>query len=319
MIQWFTGNRAIVLVLLPILIGAFVLLNLWSSYYVYAPTTNLGLWGNSFTFPQWLTLFLGPFFVLVNALLINALFNRNDFIDRNTYITSLVYIANFSFYHAFYQLDGLSLSHTLLILALFEIFKLVQNEKGNKAVFNAGFLVGLAATFHPAVFLFFPFLYFMVVVIRPFLFHEFILLLIGFGVPLLYGFLFSWYQENEISMRLIQSSTDYAKIQIDFLVTAGLFIFTIILSLLSLNQQSQKTSIRAKKLMRALFIFTLFCLMLGTLDYLFFKQIERFSLLFIPVSFFLTFGWQSKTYRWLSSALIYLILFYGVVKLFFTF
>lgn len=319
MLNWFSGNRAIVLLLLPLIIGVFVIMNLWSGYYQYAPSTNLGMWGSSIVFPQWLTLSLGPFFVLVNALLINNLFNRNDFIDRNTYITSLIYIANFSFYHAFYQMDGLSVSHFLLIMALFEVFKLAQNEKGNKAVFNAGFLAGLAATFHPAVLLFFPFLYFMVVALRPFLFREFFLLLIGFFVPLLYGFLFSWYRENDISMRLIESSSNYTKIQIDFLVTAVLFIFTILLSLLALNQQSQKTSIRAKKLMRALFIFTLFCLVLGSLDYITFGQIERFSLLFIPVSFFLTFGWQSKRYVWLSSALIYLILIYSVVKLFFTF
>ena len=319
MLNLFAGNRALVLLLLPLIVGVYVLLNLWSGYYEYAPATNLGIWGNDFSFPQWLTLTLGPIFVLGNALLLNMLFNRNDFIDRNTYITSLIYVAYFSFYHAFYQLDGLSISHFLLILALFELFKLIQNEKGNKPVFNAGFLVGLAATFHPAVLLFFPFLYFMVVAIRPFLLREFILLLLGFCVPLLYAFIFFWYQENQISMQLISSSTDYVKIQIDFLVTASLIILTVILSLLSLNQQSQKTSIRAKKLMRSLLIFTLFCFLLGALDYVSFGQIERFSLLFIPVSFFLTFGWQSKRYQWLSSTLVYLILIYGIVKYFFTF
>lgn len=319
MLQWFTGNRPLVLFLLPFIIGLLVILNLWSGYYEYAPTTNLGIWGNDFSFPQWLTLTLGPVMVLVNALLLNSLFNRNDFIDRNTYITSLIYIAYFSFYHAFYQMDGLSISHFLLILTLFEIFKLAQNEKGNKAVFNAGFLVGLAATFHPAILLFVPFLYFMVIVLRPVILREFCLMLIGFCVPLIYAFVYSMFYKNEISMRLIKTSTEYTKIQIDFLVTAGLFLLTILVSFLSLNKQSQKTSIRAKKLMRALFIFSSFCILLGSLGYIFYGQIERFSLLFIPVSFFLTFGLQSKTYQWLSSSLVYLMLIYSVGKLFLTF
>jgi len=319
MLQWFTGNRPLVLFLLPFIIGLLVILNLWSGYYEYAPTTNLGIWGNDFSFPQWLTLTLGPVMVLVNALLLNSLFNRNDFIDRNTYITSLIYIAYFSFYHAFYQMDGLSISHFLLILTLFEIFKLAQNEKGNKAVFNAGFLVGLAATFHPAILLFVPFLYFMVIVLRPVILREFCLMLIGFCVPLIYAFVYSMFYKNEINMRLIKTSTEYTKIQIDFLVTAGLFLLTILVSFLSLNKQSQKTSIRAKKLMRALFIFSSFCILLGSLGYIFYGQIERFSLLFIPVSFFLTFGLQSKTYQWLSSSLVYLMLIYSVGKLFLTF
>ena len=266
MLQWFTGNRPIVLLLLPLLIGVLVALNLWSGYYEYAATTNLGIWGSKFQFPQWLTLTLGPLFALGNAMLLNLLFNRNDFIDRNSYITSLIYIAYFAFYHAFYQMDGLSISHFLLILVLFEIFKLAQNESGNKAVFNAGFLAGLACTFHPAALLFFPFLYLMVVALRPFLLREFVLLVIGFGIPILYAFIFSWFQNNTMDMRLLKTSTNYNKIQIDFLVTAGLLICTVVVSFLALNQQSQKTSIRAKKLMRALVLFAIFSLVLGGLD-----------------------------------------------------
>jgi Family of unknown function (DUF6427) len=316
MLQWFTGNRPIVLLLLPVLVGILVGLNLWSGYYEYAASTNLGIWGSEFKFPQWLTLSFGPLFALGNAILLNLLFNRNDFIDRNTYVTALIYIAYFGFYHAFYQLDGLSISHFLLILSLFEIFKLVQNEKGNKAVFNAGFLAGLACTFHPALLLFFPFLYFMVVALRPFLFREFILLCVGFGIPILYATLFSWFLNNPIDMRLLKTSTNYTKIQIDFLVTAGLVIFTVLLSFLSLNQQSQKTSIRAKKLMRALFLFSAFGLLLGSLDFFFFRQIERFSLLFIPISFFMSFGLLSKRFQALSGFLIYLILIYSIGKIF---
>ena len=71
--------------------------------------------------------------------------------------------------------------------------------------------------------------------------------------------------------------------------------------------------------MRALFIFSAFCMLLGGLDYIFFGQIERFSLLFIPISFFLTFGLSIKAYQWLSSSLVYLILIYTVGKLFLTF
>ncbi len=316
MLKWFIGNRPIVLLLLPVVIGVFVLLNLWSNYYEYSEFTNLGLWGDKFSFPSWVTLLMAPSFVLINAIFLTNLFNKNSFIDRNTYITSLVYITYFSFYHGFYQLDGLAISHTLLILTLFEVFKLQANEDGKKAVFNAGFFAGLAMTFHPALLLMLPFLITMVWVIRPFVIRELFLLLIGFLVPLLYAYTYYWFSDNEISMRLIQVSTDFTKLRTDFLVTASLFIFTILLSLLAVNKQSQKTSIRAKRLMRVLLVFTICCILLGSLDYIFFGQIERFSLLFIPVSFFLTFGLQIKSYQWLNSALLYLILAYSIGKLF---
>ncbi|MGJ8661187.1 MAG: DUF6427 family protein [Bacteroidota bacterium] len=316
MLKWFIGNRPIVLLLLPGIIGVFVISNLWSNYYEYSEFTNLGLWGDKFIFPRWLTLLMGPSFVLVNSIFLTNLFNKNSFIDRNTYITSLVYVTYFSFYHGFYQLDGLAISHTLLILTLFEVFKLQANEDGKKAVFNAGFFAGLAMTFHPALLLILPFLIVMVWVIRPFVLREFVLLLIGFLVPLIYAYAFYWFNNNEINMRLIAVSTDFTKLRTDFLVTAILFIFTVLLSLLAVNKQSQKTSIRAKRLMRVLLVFSICCILLGSLDYILFGQIERFSLLFIPVSFFLTFGLQIKSYRWLNSALLYLILAYSIGKLF---
>lgn len=316
MLKWFIGNRPIVLLLLPAIIGLYVFLNLWSNYYEYSNFTNLGVWGDKFVFPSWLTLILGPSFVLANAILLTNLFNKNSFIDRNTYITSLVYVAYFSFYHSFYQLDGLTISHFLLIITLFEIFKLQPNDDGKKSTFNAGFFAGLAMTFHPALLIFLPFLMFMVLILRPFVLREMILLLVGFLVPLIYAYVFYWFNNNEISMRLIAVSTDFKKLRIDFLVSAFLFLITVLLSLLSLNKLSQKTSIRSKKLMRVLFVLALSCILLGSLDFVFFGQIERFSLIFIPLSFFLTFGLQIKSYQWLNSALLYLILAYGIGKLF---
>ncbi|MFA7272277.1 MAG: DUF6427 family protein [Crocinitomicaceae bacterium] len=316
MLKWFIGNRPIVLLLLPLIIVLFVFLNLWSNYYEYSIYTNLGFWGDKFQFPKWSTLILGPVIVLVNAIFLTNLFNRNSFIDRNTYVTALVYVAYYSFYHGFYQVDGLAISHFLMILTLFEIFKLQPNEDGKKSTFNAGFFAGLAMTFHPALLVIFPFLVIMVLVLRPVILREFLLLIIGFFVPLIYAYLFYRYFNQEISMQLIATSTNFEKVQIDFLVTAVLFSFTVLLSLLALNRQSQKTSIRSKKLMRVLFIFSICCIILGGLDFIFFRQIERFSLLFVPLSFFLTFGLQNKTYQWLSSALLYLILAYSVGKLF---
>jgi len=316
MLKWFIGNRPIVMLLLPAVIAIYVLLNLWSNYYEYSVFTNLGVWGDKFEFPRWMTLILGPSFVLANAIFLTNLFNKNSFIDRNTYITSLVYVAYFSFYHSFYQLDGLTISHSLLILSLFEIFKLQPNEDGKKYIFNAGFFAGLAMTFHPALLLFLPFLLLMVLIIRPFVLREIILLIIGFLVPFIYAYAYYWFNDNQINMRLITVSTDIKKLRIDFLVTVILFAFTVLLSLLALNRQSQKTSIRAKKLMRVLLMFSICCVLLGSLDFIFFGQIERFSLLFIPLSFFLTFGLQNKSYQWPSSALLYLVLAYGIGKLF---
>jgi hypothetical protein len=315
-IKWFIGNRPIVLLLLPIIIGCFVALNQISGYYTYSNSTNLGIWGDNFEFPYWFTLVLAPLLVLFNGITLSRLFNTNGLLDRNTYVSSLIYVVYFSFYHSFYQADGLLLSHVLMIMVLNQLFRLHQNEDGKKIVFNVGFLSGLAVTFHPALVVFLPFLYFSVVVVRPFLLRELLLLIVGFSVPLVYAVLFLWYFDSQITPQLIKTSTNYSQIQIDFLVTASLFILTVLLSLLALNKQSQKTSIRTKKLTRMLFWMSIASVILGLYDYISFGQIERFSLLLIPVSIFLTFGFTNKAYSYLTNGFFYLVLAYSILKLF---
>lgn len=315
-IKWFVGNRPIALLLLPVIIGILVALNQWFGYYPYSNSTNLGIWGDHFQFPYWLTLILGPLLVLFNGIRLSRLFNSNGLLDRNTYISSVIYVVYFSFYHSFYQADGLLLSHVLLILVLFQLFDLHQNEDGKKAVFNSGFLLGLAVTFHPAIAVFIPFVYFSIVVVRPFLFREMLLLLVGTAVPLVYAFFYLWYFESQITLQLIKTSTEYYKIQIDFLVTAFLFIVTILLSFLALNKQSQKTSIRTKRLLRMLFWLTIGCALLGLYDYIAFGQIERFSLLLIPLSIFMSFAFTNKSYGYITNGFFYLVLAYCIVKLF---
>jgi hypothetical protein len=319
-LKLFVGNRPIVLLFLPVIISIMVGINLFFDYYSYADTINLGLWGNGFEWPLWLTGILGPLLVLVNSILLSTLFNSHSLLDRNTYVTSLIYVIYFSYYHSFYQLDGLIIAHLFLIASLFQLFRLHQNEDGRKAVFNAGFFTGLAMTFHPASVVFFPFVYFSVVVIRPFLLRELGLLLAGFVVPLIYAFLnnyfFGGWKESEITWRLLEYSTSYAKIQLDFLVTATLFVLTIILSFLALGGQAQSTGIRAKKLNRMLLWMSIASFILGSYDYIRFGQIERFSLLLIPVSVFLTFAFTSKRYQYITNGFFYLVLIYSLVKLF---
>jgi hypothetical protein len=55
---------------------------------------------------------------------------------------------------------------------------------------------------------------------------------------------------------------------------------------------------------------------LGIIDYIFFEQIERFSILMIPLSFFLTFSFSNKTVGLTATTLFYLTFAYSFVNFF---
>ena len=80
MIKLFLGNRSVVLFLLPFVIAIYVILNFSSNYFTYSTVSNFGFWGSQkMPFSILTSQIVASFFVLFNALGINAIFNWNEF------------------------------------------------------------------------------------------------------------------------------------------------------------------------------------------------------------------------------------------------
>jgi hypothetical protein len=315
----FQGNRAGVLLLLPVLCGVYVFLNIRTGYYQPETSCHLGLWGDvafSFSFTP---IILSTCLICFNAFSINWIYNQNEFFERNTYTSSLLYVVLMSFYHSFYGLDGLLISHTFVIGMLYQLFKLRQNEDGRKAAFNAAFCAGVAASFHPSLVAILPFVWIMVWALRPFNFREFILVLTGFAIPILYGMIMFWYSRHNLEMKILEQTSDYIKKQTDFLITATLFSILFLISIISIRIRMKKSSSRLRNLVRILWWLVFIGIIFGTVDYIIFGQIERFSLLMIPLSFFLTFAFNrmgSKQFDVVATTLFYLTFAYSLINFF---
>lgn len=316
MVKLFLGNRSIVQFLLPLLVIVYVVLNYFINYYAYTDNANFGFWGNNVKFGSLTSQILASLLILGNAVFINAVFNWNQFLERNSFMPSLLYIVLLSFYHSFYQLDGLLISHFFLILCIYQLYLLRQNGDGRKTVFNGAFFAGMAATFHPPLIGLIPFIFFMTWGIRPFIIRETILCTLGFLVPLFYAGFYLIYTGTSIDLKLLKTSTNYERQQFDFLVTSGIFIFSLFLSLVSIQAHIKKSSIRLKKMARILWWFVFVGLAIGVIDFLFFNQIQRFSLIMIPFSFFLTFSFSHKTLSTVAIGLFYVTLSYSFLKFF---
>jgi hypothetical protein len=95
-----------------------------------------------------------------------------------------------------------------------------------------------------------------------------------------------------------------------------LFTLLFLLSLVSISGKMQKSSIRLKKLVRILWLLVVLGILFGLADFIFFRQIERFSFLMIPLSFFLTFSFSNKTFGLMATVLFYLTLLYSLINFF---
>lgn len=315
MVKLFLSNRAIVIFLLPFIIGAYLALGFYNQQFIASETINLGFFG-VFTLDPIFTTVLSFVLVFSNAFIINHLFNKNEFYDRNTYLPSLLYVVFMSYYHSFYKMDGVLIAHTLLILCLRQLFMLKQNEDGRKIIFNAAFLGGLAAIVHPPFVVLLPFLFIMVWAIRPFVLRESLLLITGFGVPLIYGGFYLKWVDSSINLQLLKQATFYENQLINYYVTTGIMAIMLLLGFIGIQSKMSKSSIRLKKIVRILWILLLLSILFGVGDFLIFHQIERFSFIVISLCFFLPYTFIHKTWAPIASGIFYLAFIYSFIKFF---
>ena len=315
MIRMFLENRVLVLLFLPFIVGIYFLLNFQTGYYVQSPVHNFGLWSNFFSGDSWIYSFLSFMIITLNAISLNWVFNKNEFLERNSYIVSLLYIVTMSFYHSFYIMDGLLLAHLFFILMFVQFLQIKQTSDARIYVFNGCFLAGLSSTFHPPMMLCLPFFIAMPIVIRPFNLREFFIGLIGFLLPLIYGFLNLWLQNNILSFSFFTYS-EQLKLHVDFVITLIVISILFSLSIFSLRSRLQKSSLRLKNQIRLIWVFIWIIIILGSLNFYYFQEIEHFSLLMIPISLLLSYSFLHKNYGIIATIFFYLTIIYSVIKFF---
>lgn len=315
MIRMFLENRVLVLLFLPFIIGIYYLLNFQTGYYVQSPAHDFGLWSNFFSGDSWLYSFFSFLIIALNAISLNWVFNKNEFLERNSYIVSLLYVVTMSFYHSFYILDGLLIAHLFFILMFVQFLQIKQNSDARIYVFNGCFLAGLSATFHPPIIFGLPLFIVMPIIIRPFNFREFFIGIVGFVLPLIYGFINLWYQKNSLAFSFFTYS-EQPKLHADFVITFIVISILFSLSIFSLRSRLQKSSLRLKYQVRLLWVFIFITIILGGLNFYYFLEIEHFSLLMIPISLILSYSFLDKNYGIIATIFFYLTIIYSVIKFF---
>ncbi|MDG1776772.1 MAG: DUF6427 family protein [Crocinitomicaceae bacterium] len=318
MVKLFFGNRPIVLILLPAIIGLFGLLNYFFPHHIPENQVSLGFLGAIGSQTHWLCQGVAFSLIVINGVIINHIFNRHDFMERNSYLIALLYVVIMSFFHSFYFTSGASLAQTLLILMVVQLFKLNQNEDGRRAVFNAAFLFGLAASIHPILLAGIPFLFWMIWVVKPFSLRESALAIVGLGLPLMYAGVFGFFLEVDFVREGFSSSTResyyYDRLALSFLV-----LCLILISLSPILKKIGTSTIRLKKLIRILLLFIVFSLVIALLDLFFFGHPEGLSLLVFPLMLILPYAFGIKTPRTSAVITYYLIFFIAVSKFFISF
>ncbi|TSJ45410.1 hypothetical protein [Fluviicola chungangensis] len=312
----FLSNRPLVLVLLiPIVVG-FQLLNGYFHFHALLDVVDLGLWGKTTLLDTWWTSIIASVIVIANAIQINFLFNQHEFLDRNNYGPSLFYVVLMSFSHSFYQVDAVLICHLFLLQAVRLLFQLKTHESNLTTSFNSAFFIGLSASFlPPSAALIIPF-WFSAWALHPFSFRQWLLMIIGFLIPIANGLTWWWISGHTISTRILRHSSLIKYEEVFFYGTSATIVILFLLSIIGIQIRVRVSNIRFKKLNRALIWILVGTLLLGVTEIIIYQQSEWLSMLFIPLSFFFTFAFIHRIWQRVASIFFYLTLIIAVAKFF---
>ena len=312
----FLSNRPLVLLLLIPIVAGFQLLNAQYHFHELLGVVDLGLWGKTTFLSSWWTSIIASVIVLANAVQLNFLFNKHEFLDKNNYGPSLFYVVLMSFSHSFYQVDAVLICHLFLLQSLRLLFQLKTNETNLNSSFNSAFFIGLSASFlPPSAALIIPF-WFSAWALHPFSFRQWLLMIIGFLIPIANGLTWWWFSGHTISTRILRHSSLIKYEEIFFYGTTATIVILFLLSMIGIQIRVRVSNIRFKKLNRALIWILVGTLLLGVAEMIIYQQSEWISMLFIPLSFFFTFAFIHRIWQRVASIFFYLTLIIAVAKFF---
>ena len=312
MLRLFLDNRIGVLLLLPFFLLLYLLGDIiGAAPYFGSPDTvtfaGLPHWN------YWSVVSFQFFILLINALGLNWVFNSQEFLEKNTYIISLNYLIFNSFFIDFGQFTWTPIIQSCCILILAIFFGIKPQNDARKAAFNAGFLFGVALFFSSKLIFLIPVLLIMLLVLRMFQLREILLLLLGMVTPifLVYAFCYVMAFSFDFPYQFEWKLEELHWFEITALVLVHILL---ILSLIGLRARLLKASLRLKKQIQVLNVFTFFTWLIGLGAFLLLGQISLLSLLVLPLSFYFAYALLSSSLGISSHLFFYLFFLSTILK-----
>jgi len=129
--------------------------------------------------------------IVVQAVVLNNLINKNQLIVFRTFVPSLIYIVLMSSIPELLHFNPGLIGNLLFILMLDRLFSTYRDDNSNSKIFDAGLYLGLASTVQFSFLMLLIFGWLSLVILRPFAWRDMTILTIGALVP--YSFIATYY------------------------------------------------------------------------------------------------------------------------------
>jgi hypothetical protein len=311
-LKTFHSSQTLVLFFLPVVMGVFWVAGFLEPNLVLIDHTSL-LFQSIEPENPYLNKSIAFILILITGIQLNSVINRTDFFDKNTYLTSLLYVVFMSGVPQFQQMHPIVVSNLFWVLAFRRLLNIYGQVACKSEIFDASLFILIGALFnYPSGFFLILLPIVTLMVFRPFVMKEYsmpmlALLLVAvyvyvfqyvIGIPVLnLSEMFSFSSDSSISVTM--NWTHY--------VMYGFMFMAFLFSVYQIRQRLSRSSVRFRKLIQSMWAFIILVIGVIVLEHWYFTNDSVVLFLAVPLSVFYTFYFYHTQHRWAAT-----ILFYGV-------
>ena len=198
-----------------------------------------------------IVIFLYHAIVITQALRLNHLFTDHRMYSKPNFLAAMVYILLTGIVKEWNQLTPALIENTLVIWLFAKMVRLYNYPNPKTLIFNLGLLIGVSILlYHPSALLILA-AFFALMVVRPFIITEWLILLMGVIFP--YYFLASYlYLTDQIGTIRSYIPTwglniPYTALSPAFFITVGLLLIILVTGMVYSRQETRRLLIQVRK------------------------------------------------------------------------
>lgn len=260
----------------------------------------------------YLALATGLVLLIAEAFLLNMVLQAHQVIVKKNWLPALLVVVFGSCSPGLLWPVPEQFAGLLMILVLHILFGTYRQDKSFAAVFNCGLLIGLAAQFYLPSLVFFLFAFISIIILRPFIWREWVMLILGLLIPFIYGGVYFYWNDQypEITRRVITgpiaNRSFFLKLDSSDYFLAGMTLLVLFVSAGRLVSGSLTSTLKTKKGISVMMWFTFFALLaiLPAQNF----AVGTFRFVIYPFAFFASNYFLQARRVWIAEVIFTLLL-----------
>lgn len=314
-IKFFKSNNPSFLIILPILVVLIWIYVFFQPTYINQDNSGVlfSLIVHLIGWNKYLSALFSVIIVILEVFLIYKISVKYELLQTDTFLSALFYIILMHCTPTLILLHPIIITNLLLLLTIDSVFAVYRQETNLGKIFNAGLFISLSSLFYPSLWILFLIIWLGLIFLRPFIWREWVIALIGFALP--YLFLFTVYYVFDISKNIGQFvNFDFRRNPFTYVNYSDIIIFSTVLLILFMALLRMFKNITKQKIKtRRFYGIILWLIVLSIIAGFMLKSLNLhyFAVFSIPLSIIFSDLFLNIKKQWHAEALF--LLFLGVI------